>query len=325
MTLCTNCAAELIPGAKFCHRCGDKMIEKTKPCPVCSEDNPLASVFCHHCGFHFDAKKHKIPVYEPAYVLLFDPSTLADQIRALFFRSLRQRVGEEYDLARYSEFVERFYQSRFREIFDARAKQIAEDVFLQWERFGTEALTAVDQRIDEAFDGLLDFFIIQYCPDLSGMLLPSAILQYEHAQGASLDLQTMIRDFLAFDREPEVFYFDFLAMPEELLANACKGFLNADRAERVFFIGDLSLKGNCKEGFAMSSEALYWRAPFGKARRVRYQEIRSLQKGKDWLLINGHFFTVNPSMNLKLYKLLKKLRQIRHTGTQPSFTAAVGN
>ena len=252
---------------------------------------------------------HRVRNYEPVYPLVFDQDTLSDQIKALFFKSLRSRVEEEHDIARYSEIVDRFYQSRFKEVYDARAVQISAEVFLQWERFGNEGLPQIDQRIEDAFEGLLDFFIIQYCPDLTGMVLPEAILHYERAQVAQVDLRTMFHHFLDFEREAEVVYTDFFTMPQQLLSNACKSFLSAPAQETVYFICDLSVKGNCKEGFAMTDQALYWRAPFGRPRTVRYTAMQQVQKGKDWLLINGHFFTVNPSLNLKMYKLLKKLRR----------------
>lgn len=231
------------------------------------------------------------------------------QVKSLFFKALRKRVTEEHEAARYSDYVERFYQSKFREIYDVRAEQIGEEAFLQWERFGREALPDIDRRIDESFEGLLDYFIIQYCPDLNGMILPGAILKYERAQAGKTDLWTMFRDFLDFEREQEVFYFDFVSMPEELLRNACKSFLTASRKEKVMFICDLSLKGSCKEGFALTDKGMYWRAPFDKPRNVLFRDLHELKKDKDWITVNGYFFTANPSLNLKLFKLLKKLKR----------------
>jgi hypothetical protein len=105
-------------------------------------------------------------------------------------------------------------------------------------------------------------------------------------------------------------------MKPELLANACKSYLFADRQERVFFICDLSLKSNCKEGFAITNQGLYWRAPFDRPRRVLFNEINTVKKEKDWLTLNGHFFTANPTLNLKLCKLLKKLRGWRSTSVK---------
>ncbi|TNE59296.1 MAG: zinc ribbon domain-containing protein [Bacteroidetes bacterium] len=308
MNRCPNCAAELIPGAKFCHRCGDRVVEKTKQCPACHEANPLASVFCHHCGHHFDHRRQTPPAFEPRYHLDFDPDLLTEQIKSLFFRSLRGRVEEEYDPDLYSAYVERFYQSKFREVYAVRSGQIAQDVLSRWERFGTEGLPDIDRYIERSFDGLLDYFTIQFCPDLSQVLLPSAILKYEHATPAKTDLWQMIQDYLDFEHEDETLYFNFISMPGELISNACKNYLTAQGKEKVYFICDLSIKGTCKEGFAMTDKGLYWRAPFSKGRCVLYADLRTLEKGKDWLTINGHFFTTNPSLNLKLYKLLKKLR-----------------
>ncbi|MBU6342830.1 MAG: zinc ribbon domain-containing protein [Bacteroidetes bacterium] len=309
MNLCPNCAAEAIPGAKFCHRCGEPMREKTKPCPACQEQSPLASVFCHHCGFHFEGKRNRPQSYQPRFPLDYHVSDLTEQVKALFFKSLRTRIESEHDISAYPDYVERFYQSRFREIYGIRSQQIARAVHLHWERFGESGLPEIDQKIDQDFEGLLDFFVIQYCPDLNGVILPAAILKYEHAKPETTNLGQMVFDFLDLEHEEEPFYTQFYKMPSVLLANACKYFLSADRREKVLFIADLSLKSTCKEGFAMTDRAIYWRAPFDKARCVPYELIRDLRKEKDWITINGHFFTSNPGLNLKLYKLLKKLKQ----------------
>ena len=42
---------------------------------------------------------------------------------------------------------------------------------------------------------------------------------------------------------------------------------------------------------------------------------REVKKEKNWLTINDHFFNANPSLNLKLCKLLKKLRGWRQAPT----------
>jgi hypothetical protein len=306
MNLCPKCAADIVPGSKFCHRCGDKVVEKMKSCPACREQNPLSSVFCHHCGFHFEGKKRQ--AYIPKFEFDFERDDLADQVKTLFFRSLRRRVEEEHDLLRYSEFVERFYQSRFHEVYEARSRQIAADASTRWERFGQDGLPELDRRIETAFEGLLDYFIISFCPDLHGFVLPETILKHDQIQPGKTDLWQVIGDYLDFERETETVYFDFIKMPSDYLVNSCKHFLFAQRREKVFFIGDLSLKGNCKEGFAMTDRALYWRAPFDKPKCVPYADIQSVVREKDWLLINGDFFTVNPKLNLKMFKLLKKLR-----------------
>jgi Double zinc ribbon len=308
MNLCPNCASELIPGAKFCHRCGDKVQEKTKACPSCSHQNPYASVFCHHCRYHFEQKETTRTTYQPAFPFDFGVYDLTPQVKDLFFKSLHERVHTEFDGQRHSEYVERFYRSRFQDVYQVRSNQIADEVTQLWERFGKEGLEDIDRRVEAAFDGLLDYFMIQYCPDLHGMALPEAILKYERLRADRIDLWQMIRDFLDLEREEEVVYLDFVTMPETFLANACKEFLRAKRKERVFFVCDLSLRGNCKEGFAMTDSAIYWKMPFDKARQIGYNELQQLIKAKDHLLINDLFFTANPGLNLKLFKLLKKLR-----------------
>jgi len=306
MNVCPKCAVEVIPGAKFCHRCGDKIVERTKSCPACHEHNPISSVFCHHCGFHFDGKQAS--AYQARYVIDFTEADLSTQIKALFFASLRQRVQDEHDIQKYSDFVERFYQSAFREVYEVRSVQIARDAALRYDRFGADALPEIDERISSSFDGLLDYFIIQFCPDLHGFILPSAILRHEQSKPGKTDPRQMIADYLDFDREKETFYTDFISMPAEYLANACKNFLFAGRKEKVYFIADLSIKGNCRNGFAMTDQALYWKLPFAKAQSAAYHGMRSVNREKEWMHIDGKFFTVNPGLNLKLCKLLKKMK-----------------
>jgi hypothetical protein len=304
MLACSNCAAEIIPGAKFCHRCGEKTVERQKMCPQCQMSNPAVSVFCHDCGYHFEQKKPKVIEYKALYPLDFDPETITDQVKAHFFKGLRQRVKEEHDLQQYSHYVERFYDSKFNGIYDVRADQIAEDAMIQWERHGKKAYADIDNRIEVAFEGLFDYFFIHFCNDLNKIKLPQEILKYEHAK---TDMATMITDYLQTQNEPEVFHYDFIVMPQDLLSNACQSFLTAERSEKVFFICDLSLKGTCKEGFALTNKGIYWKPQFDKSRTISYQNLKEIKRDKDFLTINGYFFTANPSLNLK-YKLLRKLR-----------------
>jgi hypothetical protein len=306
MNLCPKCTATVIPGAKFCHRCGDNIVERTKTCPACKGENPLSSVYCHDCGFHFDGGQSG--GYQPRYAIDYKQESLTEQVQAIFFASLRARVEQEHDIARYSEFVERFYHSKFKEIYVVRSGQIAREVATHYNRFGDNGLPEIDQKLERSFDGLLDYFIIQFCPDLHHFVLPTTILKHEQAQPGKTNLRSLIADYLDLDQEQEMVHTNFVLMPENHLVNACKGFLFAQRKEKVFFILDLSIKGNCKEGFAMTDRGLYWKLPFERAQSVQYSEIGDVKKEKDWLLINGNFFTANARLNLKVCKLLKKLR-----------------
>lgn len=67
----------------------------------------------------------------------------------------------------------------------------------------------------------------------------------------------------------------------------------------------------------MTDRRLYWRAPLSRAHCVAYKELNDLHFEREWLTINGYFFTANPSLNLKLYKLLKKLRRHKKQMAEP--------
>ena len=101
-------------------------------------------------------------------------------------------------------------------------------------------------------------------------------------------------------------------MPVQKLQNACTTFLHADRRERIFFICDLSLSGNCKEGFAMTDKGIYWKANLASAYQVQFGGLKEVRFNKEYLTVNNHFFNANPSLNLKLFKLLKKLRELNN-------------
>ena len=118
----------------------------------------------------------------------------------------------------------------------------------------------------------------------------------------------MIPDYLALDLEGEKVYTDFLKMPLDKLKNASKSFLFPEKDEKILFICDQSILGSCKEGFAMTEKALYWKAHLEKARAVDYRLLDEIKRTKEWISINGDFFNVSPSINLKMMKLLKKLR-----------------
>ncbi|MFN4081663.1 MAG: zinc ribbon domain-containing protein [Saprospiraceae bacterium] len=308
MTFCPKCSADIIPGSKYCHRCGDHLAARKQTCPSCNKSNGFNAVYCQHCGYHLKPPAEAKPnVYQAAYPLSFSKGNLIDQVDALFFKSLRERVREEGDERRYNEFVARFYDSRFRTVYSVRCKQIAEESASRWERFGMDALPDIDRLIGRAFDGLLDYFIIQHCADLCPVILPSEILRYEQVRPTPETLPRMVFDYLDLKREKERIYTDFINIQREVLLTACLKFLKAGSDERVLFLCDTSLKGVGAEGFAMSNKAIYWKSPMQKSAAVYYEELENLEKRRDWLLINGRYFHINPSLDLKVYKLLKKL------------------
>ena len=58
----------------------------------------------------------------------------------------------------------------------------------------------------------------------------------------------------------------------------------------------------------MTDRSLYWRSPFQKGKSINYQSIQGLKQEKNWIMINDQFFNINPTLNLKLLKLLKKIQ-----------------
>ncbi|MFK7933873.1 MAG: hypothetical protein AB8G22_10205 [Saprospiraceae bacterium] len=123
----------------------------------------------------------------------------------------------------------------------------------------------------------------------------------------------MVFDYLDFQSEKETVYTDFLSMPLDKLRNAGKSFLHPQKDEKILFICDQTLFGSVKEGFAMTEAAIYWKAQFQKAQAVRYRDLQTIERQKDWININEQFFNINPSLNLKMLKLLKKLQALHQS------------
>lgn len=274
MKFCINCKTELPDEAKFCYNCGI-------PQPQVNEPKI-------EYAYHLDIEKD-----------------LAPQIVDLFFRAFQKRIEEEHRAEQHKEYVELLYKVGFRESVQLRADQMARTI-------EKEELDVVTRQhlLEDSFEGLMDYFIIHYAKDLNAIELPDQILKYEGLPLAQMDLFQLIMDYLHFEVEEETLYTDFFQMPAKKVRNASKSFLFAESNERIFFICDQSVLGSCKEGFAMTEQALYWKMPLQKAERVYYDKIQDVKKEKNWLMINGMFFNVSPSINLKMMKLLKKLKRL---------------
>ena len=270
---CHQCHTELPPGAKFCFNCGAPQLQQE-----------ARSEF-PRIDFNGD---------------------VARQLERLFFDLFATRIREEHEADKLSTYSERLYETGFRDIVNRRVAQLAEQLL---EQRGLERDThPLQEEVLYIFEELIDFFLIRYCADLNMVQLPEAILKYQDLRLENIDLSEMIPDYLALDQESETVYTDFIIMPVEKLKNASRAFLFPQKEEHIFFICDQSLLGSCKEGFSLTDKAIYWKAHLEKARAVYYTQIHSVERKKDWLIINGHFFNAGPSLNLKLMKLLKRLR-----------------
>lgn len=231
------------------------------------------------------------------------------QISQRFFGHLQEKLASEFGKADHLPFSERVYESGFRDIVERRARQVAEKLETQL-NLDAISLRTANKKIQALLEELTDFFLIRYCQDLLDVPLPESILKYQHLHKKEIDLFQMVLDYLDFAHESEVVYTDFLVMPVEKLKNAGRSFLFPEKSEKILLICDQSLFGSCKEGFALTEKAIYWKAHLQKARQVSYSHIQRIEREKDWININGYFFNVNASINQKMLKLLKKLRQI---------------
>lgn len=277
-----------------------------KKCQACGTELPVEAKFCFNCGA-------PQAVFTEPEQLVFEPGDdLTQRIIDQFFPALRTRIEEEMIGGDYARYAERVYESGFRDLLHRRAGGIA-DKIQQSHAEGLIDQPAIDYWIEKFNSELLDYFLVQHCQDLNPLPIPESILRYQDATWPSLNLFQMALDYLDFAREKEVVYTDFLVMPMEKLKNASKSFLFPGPQEKILLICDQSLFGSCKEGFALTENALYWKAHLEKPQQAAYHQIQVVKRTKEWLIINGAFFNVNPGFNLKMMKFLKKLKQLQHS------------
>jgi len=286
------------------------VIEETIVCPSCGEENGMYVPKCPNCGFQFFEEKKPSPPQTANDI--FDHShqeKLGQEIQLRFNKAFDIRLDEEHHPALHGMYKARLFESDFKNSVDYRAKQLAEEIrhLEAAKNVGTKEKRAI---MDPAFEELLDYFIIRYCADLNEALLPESILKYQGLPLAKIDMPQMVADYLDFENEDESVYTDFVTMPAPKLKNAAQSFLFPKKGEPIFFICNLSMLGHCKEGFSMTNTAIYWKALLEKPQRVYYGKLKEIRRQEDWITINGIFFHANKSLNLKLVRLLKKLRSL---------------
>ena len=268
-------------------------------CPHCQTDLPPEARFCFHCGApQQTARRH--PDEPPRLDLRAD---VEQQVVDQFFGALRRRLEEEHDPHDYQAYAERLYESGFRDMVQRRAGQLA----ARLDREDNPPAYLINRLLHETNEELLDYFLILHCRDLNAIPLPEAILSYQQADWESVDLYQMVLNYLELEEEEETVYVDFLKMPMDKLRNAGRSFLFPEKQERILLICDQTLFGSGKEGFALTEKGIYWKAHLEKARLVYYEQLDTIERKEDWITINGHFFNVNPSLNLKMLKLLKRI------------------
>lgn len=282
-------------------------------CQFCDKELLADARFCHHCG-----AKVKIPVadttepiltYEAKYPLNFrEIKGLSSEIKQYFVQALDRRIKETQNPAKKKDYMNRLMQSEFQQVFELRARQLAEEAYTIHSNQSTTVPQEVDQLLTKSFDGLLDYFMVKYCQDLNEVNIPNEALQYEGKKKEETDLQKMVVDFLDLESEDLKIYTDFITMPLRKLQNASRNFLFPAKDEKVLLIADQTVFGTCREGFALTEDALYWKSHFKDPQKVFYHQIDTVKKEKDWLLVNDIFFNVNPTINGKMVFLLNRLK-----------------
>ncbi len=311
MNKCNNCNTSILNDARFCHNCGTKVISATITCPDCHTSNLVKAAFCKSCGYFFSKKNAPRESYDAIYPLNFkETNSIAPDLKEYFFKDFLEQIREEQNLKKYDQYLERFYDSDFGKNFEVRLNQLAEEAYSIHAKQNGNVQRKVDQMIYSNFNNLLDHFIILFCHDLNSTQLSEEILAYHDAKKETVDLQLMILDYLHLENEKEDFFIDFVTMPVKKLRNASIAFLFPAKDEKIMLIADQTIFGSCKEGFSLTEKGIYWKAHFEKANKVFFHELISIKIEKDWITINGHFFNVSPSVNIKMMKLLRKLKEM---------------
>lgn len=280
-------------------------------CINCKHDLEEDAQFCKHCGAKVLVEEPKEKEYQVRYPLDYrEALTLGAQIRALFFKELEKVVSLEFGENEYRKYFDHFYKSEFYKSFDIRTQQLAEEAYTIHSKAGKLVNQEVDELLEHNFHGFIDHFIVMYCKGLHGINIPEAVLKYTNITKDEINLRQMILDFMGFDTEPDQVYTDLITIPQTKVKNAIQSFIFSESQEKIFFICDQTVFGSCKEGFAMTEKALYWKSHFNPAHAVSFDHLKDIKKEAEWISINGLFFNVNKSLNYKMMKLLKKLKDL---------------
>jgi len=275
-----------------CKNCGELNPEDIKICLVCSQSLEAAKASEQEFSWELD-----------------QPELFTQQLRDHFFKMMKQRVEAELDPKGYRKYFDHFHASGFYKKFDARITQLIAEIAEEYPDGNALQLVKTDQSVNSTLNDLLDAFIVIYAEPLHKIKLPPAILNYNNFQNGSPDLRKMIFDFLDFDTKKDKVFIDDQPFPERKLENAKSSFLFCGKDEKLFFFSDQTVFGFCREGFAMTDQALYWKAHFNEAGKVFYTELDAIVRDSEWITINGRFFNVNMAMNYKMALLLKKIKK----------------
>lgn len=275
-----------------------------KKCPRCTTELPLAARFCWNCG----ASQPEPPP---------PPSGMGDgidwklellpQFNARFLAALRSWVEADFGASNWTAYQEKLYECGFRDVVHRRLSVLADQLSAERVQLHWSAAQA-SRRLAALLFELIEYFVVYYGDGLNPVYLSQAILRHQASAVNASNIFTVVLDYLDFAHEQEMVYTDLLLMPVDKLRQAGRSYLFPAKDERILLVCDQSLLGSGKEGFALTEKAIYWKAQFQPAQQLAYTELRTLVREKDWLSLNGHFFNANPTLNLKMLLLLKRLQ-----------------
>ena len=282
-------------------------------CTNCKHVLETDAQFCKHCGTKVLIVETPKEEYQAKYPLDYrEALTLGTQVRALFFKELEKVITLEFGENEYRKYFDHFYKSEFYKSFDIRTRQLAEEAYSIHSGPSKQVNQEVDRLLAPNFHGFIDHFLVLHCRNLHGIVIPEAVLKYTNVKKGEVDLRQMILDYMGFEDEPDKVYTDLISIPPMKVKNAIQSFLFTQSQEKIFFICDQTVFGSCREGFAMTEQALHWKSHFNPAHSVFFDDLKEIKREAEWISVNGLFFNVSKSLNYKVMRLLKKLKEL-HT------------
>lgn len=309
---CPKCHVELPDIAKFCFNCGENVeLAGLQVCSGCRSSNPVGSPRCYGCGRELSRAKSLSLDINLRYPLRLDAQdAVGEDFKAHFFKLLRHIVATELKPKLYGEYVEAFYRSGFERMYRRREAVWEDDVCGWYNREGDASLRKIDERTASELAYLVDYFVVTHGGKLNEAAYPAALLQYHDARLGDADFAQMALDYLAFEEERLVVFTNLVGMSPEKLSNAKQHFLWLSDKEQLSFVADLSPFGSSfKDGFAMTNHSIFWKC-FDKPQQLFFHQLADIHREKSHLIINGKFFNAGLSINLKLLKLLKKIKHM---------------
>jgi hypothetical protein len=232
---------------------------------------------------------------------MFDfQADLLPQLNKRWTSLLKELMERQLGITDKELWQEKLYETGFRDLVHRRLGQFAEKLV---PATGRQAWLQAWHRL--AWD-LIEHFLIAYGQDWLPVPINTNLLKHQSRILSPGNSREPILDYLHLDEEPVPFFTEFISMPLEKLKNTSQYFLFPEKNERIWLIIDLSLFGSLKEGIAFTEKGMYWKNQLQAPQQVMYEQLQQVDRENDWLLINQHFFHASPSLNTKIWLLLRR-------------------